>query len=231
MDAARIQAKINAGYRKAAARVAFNYDVYRPNGPIDPLLSANKFTTIPAAFTVHSSANFNFGKPSDFTNALFHCLADVTTIQIGDYFVNTDYGTWFLAARDALVPPLAVSCNRTLTISRRGTLRDNGGATVTKGAVEAYGAAVSTADGPTPANEPLMQTWPASVLKGSRGLRGDALPGDVGQGMFSIILPALDGINLRPSDIIEDDLGNFFNIQIANRIGKVWAIEAQQAIV
>ncbi len=217
MDGATLQAKVYAGYARAALRVGLPYDLYRPTGPNNPTGGA-KLATLSAAFTVHGQANFQFGAPSDYQKPLFHALLDGTQVQIGDYLVSETnvQGAFFIASKDAGVPILAVQCNRVLTAW-------------TPGPALAIGA--NGYSGTNQGNETaIMIAWPASVLLGARGVREQKLPEDAGYGSWRILMPAWAGVTLRPGTILTDDLGNRMIIQSAELQDLGWRIDAQQAV-
>jgi hypothetical protein len=217
MDGVRLQAKVYAGYAKAAQRIGLPYDLYRPTGPNNPIGGA-KIATIPAAFTVHGPGNFEFGKPSDHKTPLFHALLDGTQVLLGDYLVseNNPQGPFFIAAKDAGVPILAVQTNRTISAF-------NPGPTLAVGA-NAY-------SGTTLANETAILTnWPASVLLGSRGVRDQQLPEDAGYGSWRVLMPAWPGVVIRPGTILNDDVGNRMIVVSAELQDLGWRIDATQAV-
>lgn len=217
MDGATLQAKVYAGYAKAALRIGLPYDLYRPTGPNNPMGGA-KLTTLPAAFTVHGPGNFDFSKPSDHKQPLFHALVDGAQVLVGDYLVAQTgvAGPFFIAAMQAATPILAVQCNRTLSAFNPGPALSIG--------ANGY-------SGTNQGNETAILTnWPASVLLGSRGVRNQSLPEDAGYGSWRVLLPAWAGVTIRPGTILSDDLGNRMVVQSAELQDLGWRIDAQQAV-
>lgn len=221
MDAATIQGKVYAGYAKAAVRVGFEFDVFRPAGASSPLASGNKIATINAAFTP-GVTKFNFDKAPAHKDELFTGLYDGTQTRLGDYMVATSgqggQGAYFVANMPSLQPILAVKCNRTVTISTPGP-------STTFGAQPAY-------MGSTPANQAAVMTgWPVSLLFDARGRATEVgLPGDLPSPFFSILLPALSGVDVRSGMVIGDDLGRQFVIAASELSPLGWRLTAQQAV-
>ncbi len=211
-----IQAKIYAGNGIAAGVLGQPFDVYRPTSSTYPTA---KLFSINAAFTIHSSGDYNFHKPSDYKGPLFHALVDGTLLQVGDYLNNPGnvFGPFFLISLNPLVPILAVSCNHIVSFYRRASDADVGSLS--------YGGNDPSTD------QPLMLNWPVSLLKGSRGLREAELPGNVGFGMFDILAPYSLGVNLLIGDIIIDDLGLRYVIQSAELTDLGWRLLVQQGVV
>ena len=213
MDGATIQAKVYGGYAKAAARVGLTFGLYRPTNAISPapLASANLITSLPAWFTAAEPKGV---KPMPYAKPLWWATLDGTQTQVGDYLVGES--TYFIASQQPLLPIQAVKCNRTVSISRA-----LGGTSV--------GAMGYNAD--TSASEtPLMTSWPASVLAGTKGEANQVgLPGDVRQPWWAVLLPAWTGIILIPGDIMNDDIGRRYVISLAELTDMGWRITAQQA--
>ncbi len=218
MDGARLQTKVFGGFAKAAKRIGVPFDLYRPDGAFDPLNTFNKVTTLPAAFTRHGASNFDFSQPSDHKQPLFHAMVDAAQIQAFDYLNNPNdvYGPFFIASVPPSMPPLAVQCNRTVSVYQPGPALSHG--------LNGYA-------GTTPGNGTLiMSGWPASVLMGARGVRDQTLPADAGYGSYRIMLPFVTGVYLRPGTIITDDISNRFIVQVAELQDLGWRIDAVQAV-
>lgn len=213
MDAATLQSRIYTGYAKAAARVGYSADQYRPASASNPIAAGNKLRSLPASF---NAENMGFSRPNKHGKATWYGLFDGTLTQVGDYLVNEQDGTFFIAAQQTALPILLVNCNRTINVLR--PQQQTG-----LGAV-GYG-------GDTDANETaLMTAWPASVLQGTKGEKGEvSLPGDTRSPWWAILLPAVAGVTLRTSDIVTDDLSRRYVISSAELTDLGWRITAQQA--
>jgi len=209
MDGFTIQARVYAGYAKAAARVGLPHHLYRPADPMAPL----------AAVLVSLAASFNvkgaYTQPNIYGNALWQCIADGAQLRVGDYLRGA--ATYFIAALQPLLPILAVECNRTIQAAR---------------VAAASGAGVVGYNGGSPATEVAFLTgWPASVLRGPPGEKNPVgLPDDVRQPWFQVLLPASAGPMLRPSDIITDDLGNRYICGQVELTDLGWRLMVQQAV-
>ena len=212
MDAATLQSRIYSGYAKAASRIGFSADQYRPASASNPLDAGNKLRSMPASF---NAEDMGYGKPNKHGKATWYGLFDGSLTQPGDYLVSAQDGTFFIAAQQTALPVLLVACNRTINVLR--PQQQTG-----LGAV-GYG-------GDTDAGETaLMTAWPASVLQGTKGEKGGiALPGDVRDPWWTILLPHFDGVTLRSGDIITDDLVRRYAISSAELTDLGWRLTAAQ---
>lgn len=214
MDAATIQAKVYAGYAKAAARVGLPFDIYRPTAPITPapLDAGNKLATLPAWFTAQEPKG---ARPNTYGKSVWWGQFDGSQTKVGDYLVGAP-GTFFVASRQPLLPIQAVQCNRVVSIARAS-------------GSSAVGALGYNAD--TPSSEtPLMTNWPASMLAGTKGEANEVgLPGDVRQPWWQVLMPAWPGVVFMPGDILTDDLGRRCILSLCELTDMGWRITAQQA--
>lgn len=212
MDAATLQARIYAGYGKAALRIGPAYSHYRPSSANNPIASGNLLGTLNASLNAQDMA---YGKPNVYGKPLWYCLVDGTKTRVGDYLVGPDR-TVFIAAMQQALPILAVECNRTLTIYRPAQ----------QTAVGAVGYGGNTGAGETA----LMTGWPASVLQGTKGENGGVgLPGDVRLPWWAILMPAFPGVSIRAFDVISDDLNNRYVISSAEQTDLGWRFTCLQA--
>lgn len=222
MDGVRVQQKVYMGYGKAALRVGIAFDVFRPISTVDPLADENKIATVKAAFTRHGAKDFSFGTPSDHKTPLFHGLFDATNFQNFDYFKSANE-TYCLIALQHLQPPLLFSCPRIVTFSRRHKNAAEG--------LVAYGAEQTTNVTNTSADDTLASGWPVSIIKSSRGLRDDILPGDVGTGTFEVLAPNIPGVLFRSADIVTDDNGFRYIVQMAEQTDLGWRMLVYSAVM
>lgn len=216
--AAAIQAKVNSGYGKAARHLGYAFAVYRPSATSEPMAAGNFVQSLNAVFTSRA-AGFNFQITSEYKNPLFHGLFDPTNVNVGDYLSAQGHGNYFVASKQDLAPILCVQCNNTITIKRAGCV----------GGVGAQGYSGSTAS----SEMPVMTDWPASVIYEARGKNtGAGLPMDELNPYFVILVPALPGVDVRPSDIIYDsDTPSRRYIVTASELsGLGWRIVAQHAV-
>lgn len=213
MDAATLQNRIYKGYGKAALRIGPVYSLYRPSSANNPIIAGNLVTSsLNASF---NAQDMTYGKPNVYGKALWYALVDGTQTKVGDYLVGADK-TVFIAAMQQALPILAVECNRTISVHRPAQ----------QGAVGAVGYGGNTASAETM----LMQSWPASVLQGTKGEKNETnLPGDVRTPWWVVLLPSWSGVSLRTSDTITDELSRRYVISSAELTDLGWRITCQQA--
>lgn len=232
MNAALLQSKVYGGYAKAALRIGYTYSIYRPTTATAPLSSGYYIGKTPAAFTTHKAGQFNFDKPNDYNErSLFHALLDGSLVQVGDFLVappsagpdipGAAIGPFYIASKDPITPMLAVICTRVITISAPGPSTTTAGYTPGSyaGTIIETGAANVV---------PLIVDWPAQISQGARSVADKLLPGDVGEGMWTILLSAPAGVVLTSAMLIEDDLGRHYAIRTAELTPLGWRIAAQE---
>ena len=209
MNNATLQAKICSGYAKAAARLGSRYMRYRPRGAGAVLTPENMIGPVTAAFDV--DPGFTFKAPSKYTNPIFYTLLDGNLVQPSDYLVGVD-GTFFVAGMQSLVPILCLQCNVNLTISRPPGNTGHG--------AQPYGGLIPGAD------IPVIASWPASVLQGTKGEKGDTnLPGDVRMPWYAAKLPNLPGGALiKTADEVVDSTGARYKVSSAELTGLGWRL-------
>lgn len=114
MSGATEQLKVDFAYKKAALRMGFTFDQYRPSGISDPLNVANKIGTVQASFTPRS---FGYDKP--FTEKAYagNGFFDSSVVAIGDYMVRgTDM--YCFTEKKPLLPYYCLQCFRKVSIYR-----------------------------------------------------------------------------------------------------------------
>lgn len=219
MDAARLQEKVYSGYAKSAQRIGYAFTIYRPNGATNPVVGGNVVgSPINAAFTPRGSggsSGFNFSLTSDYIKPLFHGLFDGTGVNVGDYLVNADHGTYFVIAKPDLAPILCVQCNNTVSLSRATESSSPG--------VQTYiGATTSTIS-------PVMTSFPASVIYDARGKNtGAQLPMDDVNPYFNVLIPAISGVDVRSSDIFVDADQRRYTVTASEHSPLGWRIVGRQ---
>lgn len=190
-----IQRKINHGYRIAARHLGNLYAHYRPTSTGPVIVNFNMIDQLMLAFD--RDAAFSFEKPQDYAGDSFYGLIDCTTLQIGDYLYDFDNRTFFVANFEPLKPAMLVKCNRTVTLKQPAS--NNG-----------YGAST----GPTL----LLDSWPASIIPGTKGERNVAqLPESVRAPWYIMHLPYFPGAIINYGDVILDDLSRRFVVS-ANQL-------------
>lgn len=213
MDAATLQARIYAGYDKAAKRIGFMTDQYRASSASNPLAAGNKLRSFNASF---NAEDMKYGKPNKYGHPVWWGLFDGRLTQVGDYLKNSHDGTYFIAAQQTNLPIICVSCNVTVDVKRPQQQASVGALP--------YG-------GNTLAVEtPLMTGWPCSILQGSKGEKSDMiLPGDTKTPWWTVLLPKYDAVILRAGDIITDNNARRFVISGAELTDLGWRLTASQA--
>jgi hypothetical protein len=213
MDAVKLQSKIYGGYSKAASRIGYMTDVYAPSTAANPLDQVNKVRSIFASF---NAEDMKYSKPNKYGHPIWYGLFDGSQTQVGNYLNNNYDGTFFIAAQQQALPILLVQCNTIVNVLR----------VTQQSAVGAIGYG-----GDTALNElPLMTQWPCSILKGSKGDKSlVGLPGDTRDPWFEMLLPYFNGVTLRSSDIVTDDLARNYVISSAELTDLGWRCTIGQA--
>lgn len=211
MDAATLQARIYAGYGKAAQRVGYMVSQHRATSASNPTAGA-------ALASFHASFNaedMGYHKPNKYGHPTWYGLFDGRMTQAGDYLTSAQDGTFFIAAQQTALPILLVQCNAVVNIKRPQ---------------QQVGAGALGYGGDTDASETALMTgWPASVLIGGKGERSAVgLPGDEKNPQWSVLMPAYIGVILRSGDIITDDLTRRMVISAAELTDLGWRLVAMQ---
>ncbi|PRP68704.1 hypothetical protein BUE93_20785 [Chromobacterium amazonense] len=211
MNGTKLNAKVWAGYAKAAKKIGTPYQHYRPSSASNPLAAGNRLADLPVSLNAEDP---RFARPNVYGKPTWYAIADGSQLKVGDYIVGIE-GTLFVAALQQLLPIFMVDCNRTISILRE-TRADGFGQLP-------YG-------GDTPdIEQPLMAGWPASVLQGPKGEKNETgLPGDVRTPWWAILLPAWPTVTIRTSDIITDDLGRRYIVSSAELTDLGWRLTATQ---
>ncbi|GAN79779.1 hypothetical protein [Acidocella aminolytica] len=210
MDAATIQAKIWAGYGKAASRVGALYQQFRPTDPLAPMAKAKG--TIYAAF---DAGNYKFNAPQGYGKPTWRALLDGRSTAVGDILKGAG-GTFFIVGQDALLPILAVQANATVTVYKAAAPAGYG--------VQPYGGDVEAT------RQEIMAGWPASILSGSHTPENGpvGLPGDARTPWKEVLLPAIAGVTITTDNFITDSAGARFQVSDAELTSMGWRLAATQ---
>lgn len=215
MSGSLIATQFNIGPRIASQVLGSLYVQYRPTDATNPISQDTQIATIPAWITADAAGMgtrpFTYAKPVAFG------MIDPDLAQVGDYLTG-DFGTFFIASLDGLMPTQLVRCNKTITISRP---------TAPAASATFYGGA-SVAS-----LTPLMTAWPASVINGTKGERGEVgLPGDTRLSWAAVLLP-FAGVEILPGDWItttDSPTALNFTVSACELTALGWRISAAGAV-
>lgn len=213
MDAAKLQSKIYKGYDKAAQRIGFMSDVYRPATVSNAVAVGNKIASLNASF---NAEDMRYSRPNKYGHPTWWCLVDGSNLRVGDYIKNSHDGTFFIAAMQQALPILVVSCNAVINVLR--PVQQTG-----KGAVGYNADTVAT-------EVSRITAFPASILAAGTGDRNGTLPSDTKYPQFSVLLPSVQNVEIRTSDIINDDIGRRFIVISAELTDLGWRLIVMQAV-
>ncbi|SCU75526.1 conserved hypothetical protein [Cupriavidus necator] len=211
MDAAKLQDKIYAGYAKAAKRIGYVYDVYRPAAAANPL--TNKVTSLNASF---SAQEWTYTRPSLPDKPFWYCLIDGRLTQLGDYLVRGGQ-IYFIGGIQDNLPIVAVECNRRIWVTRppaQTVVGNVGYSGLCAGNDEFVLGSPGGAGG-----------WPCAELFGGRTRSHESLPASGDEHGFRIWLPVSVPIVLASGDIVIDDLGRRFSVGGAERSEQMWRLD------
>lgn len=218
MDAAKLQDKIYAGYAKAAKRIGYVYDVYRPAGAADPLTA--KVASLNASF---SAQEWTYTRPNLPEKPYWYCLIDGRQTQVGDYLVRGE-NVYFIGGMQENLPILAVGCNRRIWVTRPAS---------DDSAVGAVGySGVCAADDDVVLGSPGgAGGWPCAELFGGKKRTHAELPASGDEHGFRIWLPVSVPIVIASGDIVVDDLGRRFSVGGAERSEQMWRLDMTEVHV
>ncbi len=212
MNGRNLQDRLYLGLGLSARHVGVFADAFRPKGPFNPLDKQNRFLKLPATFM---SSKGNGGRTNTYGDALWHGVFDASYTRAGDYLV-LNYGTFFVASQEPLLPVLCVKANRVISIVRPSVqIRPAG---------NAYGGYMSGS------STALMEGWPASVLGENRvSASVTDLPTDQTIPYWAVLLPAIARVILSPGDLITDDLDRTAVIAGSELTDLGWRLSAKMA--
>ena len=113
MNGATVQARIWAGYAKAAEKAGRTYSVYRAAIPVSPIEAGNKIAELPCLF----AAEKRFEVPNKYKIPTRYLFADGAQLQQRDILVGP-YGTFYVGDMQPNLPLQAVWCNDVISIDR-----------------------------------------------------------------------------------------------------------------
>ncbi len=209
MNQSGLQSRINRGMGRAAAVLGAPHGLYRPVDPLNPIV-APPLRLLQAKF--ESSHTFGHAKPARRNDPVCYLLADATDLAVGDYLIGPE-GRFFVASTEPNVPVGCIRCNRTVRVLRpAGNSRPG---------LNPPGGRRDRTD------VALMADWPASVLRGGSAQAGAVgLPADARMGGVVVLLPPVEGVTIRTSDRVVDDLGTAYTVGAAELTGMGWRLDA-----
>jgi hypothetical protein len=165
--------------------------------------------------------------PAAYAKPVMYSLHDPTLTLVGDYLVGsvTPGGpemVFFIASQDVPAPMQVVRCNAVANLVRP---KGNSAA-----GLNSYGGQTEATD------VPVITGWPVSLLIKSKGSSGPAnLPGDDKFALFEVLMPAVQGIELRSSDILTDDVivngaPRRFTLTATEQTNLGWRIQGQLSV-
>jgi hypothetical protein len=213
MNYKMLQDRLHLGLGLAARQIGQSTDLFRPNGPFDPLGTSNRILRLTASFM---PAKGNDGRTNVYGEALWYGIFDASYTRTGDYL---DMGgtLFFVASQEPLLPILCVRCNRVTSVARP-SVQSNA-------ADNSYGG--YTSGGSTT----VIEGWPASVLSENRsGTSAADLPTDQTVPYWNILLPAAQGVVFSPGDFVTDDLFRTAVIVSSELTSLGWRMSAKMAV-
>lgn len=211
MDAAKLQSKIYAGYAKAAKRIGYVYDVYRPAAAADPL--TDKVASLHASF---SAQEWTYTRPGLPEKPYWYCLIDGRATQLGDYLVHGE-SVYFIGGMQDLLPILAIECNRRIWVMRPPA--DDAVGNV------GYSGLCAGDDDYVVGSPGGEGGWPCAELFGGKTRTHAELPASGDEHGFRIWLPVSLPVVLASGDIVVDDLGRRFSVGGAERSEQMWRLD------
>jgi hypothetical protein len=210
MQSAALQDRYYLALGRAARQVGASADIYRPAGAHCPTKGENRFLRMAAYFT---SSTGSVESPNGYGNPLWHGIFDGSYTRVGDY-VKADGHLYFIVSQRAFLPILCVEANRTISIVRPRPVTDL--------SIGQYGGITSGA------LVSVMREWPASVLSGHiTGGQAAGLPTDRPIPSLTVYIPAVEGMNLSPGDLMTDDLQRTAVIIASERTSLGWRVTAR----
>lgn len=221
MDAATINDRIYAGRAKAATRIGYSFNVYRPEDAYTPI--GLPIDTIPAAF---NAGDNTYAKPNLYGHPIWFADLDGRRVQPGDYLVRADDPTevYFIAAKQSLLPIIAIDCPRTVRITTP-VVAASVGAVGYSGICDADEESSDVLGSGGLAN---LSPWPCSITlgKGTQAVQ-TGLPSGSGKGLgWQVLLPPSAPVTITAGMRLIDDLGRNYDVAGAELSDLGWRLSA-----
>jgi hypothetical protein len=212
-----IQSQIYFGYKQAASVLGQPFQQYRATSAFNPVGPACFVQNLNAFFSADPDFKNNGAPKPGKTD--WWALVDGSQTAVYDYLVGPftevpgDSNTWFITSQDPMKSIGVTRCNGAVSV-----LRPSGNPSF--GAQPYGGDATST-------EIPIMTNWPAAIVQGTKGEKGDStLPGDVRMPWYSIQFPAFGTAVVEAADVINDDLGRRYKISSCELTNTGWRLTA-----
>lgn len=218
MDGPGIDQKIRFGYYKASQKLGKDFDLYRSPNTITPLNPLNLQGSVKAVFTIA----WDWMKANKPGNSIWFVLTDgrnssgILNVRECDFLVSGTQ-TFFILAKQYQMPMLAVECNSRIRIIRPD---------------QSTGPGVQPYAGYTPAgSHVLVDEMPVSNFLDRIGERAiTKLPTDSKQSSWIILMPKIDGTDIRTGDIIIDETNQNYIITLSEKTEFLWRMKATQMV-
>jgi hypothetical protein len=224
MDAETLNARIYAGRGKAAARIGTMTQVYRPADALNPL--ANLVAMVPVAY---NAVDPRYAAANAYGKVVWYADFDASQAEVGDYLVSAG-AYYFVAAKQALLPVIAVACDRFVRVVRPAALAAGAAGTTAYGGISATGM-VDVLGSAAATNFGQDTGWPCAMIfgRGAARLR-EPLPAGAGLAVsWMIYLPVSVPVALLPGDRVIDDTGRVLVIEGAELTRLGYRLQAGEA--
>ncbi len=206
MDSRKLHDLICRGMGNAARVIGEDYDVYRAQGPFDPLASGNRIMRLPVVLENYAA---NYRRVRGVDQGLRATFDSIGT-RVGDY-LSGPAGILFVAAVPERQQPVCVLTTTIVSVYRTGGPALAG--------LNAYGGVVEET------LEAVLTKWPVQMSVAGSGKRG-ALPADRAQSELSILFPPTP-VPILGADILQSDDGNRFTVLSAESTAMGWHLAAR----
>jgi hypothetical protein len=227
MNAEMLNARIYAARGRAAVRIGTMAQVYRPADALNPL--ANLVALVPVAY---NAVDPRYAAANAYGKVVWYADFDARQAEVGDYLGSAGAAPayHFIAAKQSLLPVIAVACNRFVRVVRPAPLAAGAAGATGYGGISAanmvdvLGSTAATNFGQDPG-------WPCAMIFG-RGAAHvkDPLPAGAGLAVsWMIYLPVSVPVALLPGDRVIDDTGRVLVIEGAELTPLGYRLQASEA--
>lgn len=213
MDGVKLADRLAYAAGCAARRAGFLHDVFRINGPVEPLDLARRFVRLCVAFVLPGGA---VAAPAGFGVPFRQAWADWSYLRAGDYLAGPE-GVAFVAVIEPPKPMLVVMTNAVVDLLRPAAPLLAG--------LNQYGAVTRGSE------SVLLAKFPASLLVGGIGDRTrTGLPDDTRLPGFVAMLPVVAGVTPQVADLLLDEHGQKYVVTAVETLDAVWRFSLVQVV-